>query len=640
MTMLDRMRRHRNWLKWSLALVCLAFVVFYIPDFLQNPAANIVTPQGAVAVVEDHEIPAEEFQRTYTAQLAAYRSAYGAAMSDQLLKQLGVDQQVLMQLVDERAALSEAERLNITASDEEVRQRILKIPAFQENGQFIGEQRYQQLLSMQRPPLSAAAFEDSIRRAIVVDKLRAAVTEWLSITDQEIEAEYRRRNDKVKLAVLAFRGDSFRPDVTASDAEIAAHFDAHKDDFKVPEKRKIKYVMVDAEAMKATATVTQADLENAYNDNFEQYSTPEQIRASHILLKTEGKDENAVKAAAEDVLKQAKAGADFAELAKQYSEDEGTKEKGGDLDLFGRGRMVPEFDTAAFAMESGQISDLVRTPYGFHIIKLTEKQGGVTKTLEEVKPQLTEQVQQQKAQQQVEALADRLTPLITKPADLDTVAKANGLTAQESALFARDEPLMGLGGAPEVAARAFQISDGEVAGPIGTSRGVAFIALTGKQDAYVPKLEEAKDKVQEAVIAQKARDLARQKATEVLAKVKTAEDFDKAAKAAGYEARATELIARDAPIPDLGVAPAVTTAAFALGQGAVSDVITTDTGAAIVKVVEKQEVGETEMTANRDQFREELLNDRRGRFFSAYMVKAKQKMKIQLNREAIQRVIG
>ena len=538
------------------------------------------------------------------------------------------------------AALTEAERLKIGASDEEVRQRILKIPAFQENGQFIGEQRYQQLLSMQRPPLTAGAFEDSIRRAIIVDKLRSAVTEWLSVPEKEIDQEYRRRNDKVKLAVIALRGDSFRPDVTVGDQDVATYFDAHKDDFKVPEKRKIKYLAIDAEQVKDKVAVTQPDLERAYNDNFEQYSTPEQIRASHILLKTEGKDDAAVKTQAEDVLKQAKGGADFAELAKKYSEDDGSKVNGGDLDFFGKGRMVPEFDAAAFAMEPGQISDLVKTQFGYHIIKLTEKKGGTTKSLDEVKPQLTEQVKQQKAQQQVTALADRLTPQIKQPADFDTVAKANSLTAQETALFARDEPLMGLGGAPEVASRAFTLKDGEIAGPIGTARGVVWITLTGKQDAYVPKLDEAKDKVKEAVTTQKARDLARQKASEILAKVKDAADFEKAAKAAGFEAQTTELITREGAVPGLGAAPAVTDAAFALAQGAVSSVITTDSGAAIVKVLEKQEVGSTELLANRDQFREELLNDRRNRFFSAYMVKAKQKMNIQLNREAIQRVLG
>ena len=639
MTMLDRMRRHRNWLKWSLALVCLAFVIFYIPDFLRSPTAD-AAPAGSVAVVQGHEISGDEFRRTYQAQIQAYRNAYGSNMSTQLLKQLGVDQQILQQLVDERAALSEAERLHITASDEEVRRRIMAIPAFQENGAFIGEQRYQQLLSMQRPPLVASEFENSVRRALIVEKLRAAITEWLSITDKEVEQEYRRRNEKVKLAVVALRSDSFKPDVSASDADVAAYFEAHKDDFKVPEKRKIKFLLIDSDAIRAKVTIAPADVERAYNENIEQYSTPEQLRASHILLRTEGKDEATVRASAEDVLKQAKSGADFAALATKYSDDEGTKGKGGDLDFFGRGRMVPEFDTAAFALKPGEISDLVKTQYGFHIIKLVDKKGGTSKTLDEVRQQLTDQLSFEKAQQEVQTLAERLASQLTKPADLDIVAKAQGLTVQETGLFARDEPIMGLGGAPEVAARAFQLNPGEMSGAVPTQRGVVFMTVTEKKDPYVPQLDEAKDKVRDTVLTQKAREMARQKAEAVVAKVKGAADFDKAVKAAGFEARTTELIARDAPIPELGVAPAVTEAAFALPQGGVSGAIAIDAGAAVVKVVEKQEVGETEIAANRDQFRQELLSDRRNRFFSAYMVKAKQKMKIEVNRDAIQRVLG
>src|SRR5262249_45804196 len=165
----------------------------------------------------------------------------------------------------------------------------------------------------------------------------------------------------VKLAVVTFTADSFRPQVTVSDAEVAAHFDAHKEDFKIPEKRKIRYLLVDIDALRAKVVVPAADIERAYNNSIEQYSTPEQVRASHILLKTEGKDDAVVKANAEDVLKQARAGADFAELAKKYSEDDASAKNGGDLDYFGRGRMVPEFDQAAFTLEPGKISDLVKT---------------------------------------------------------------------------------------------------------------------------------------------------------------------------------------------------------------------------------------------------------------------------------------
>jgi peptidyl-prolyl cis-trans isomerase D len=635
MTMLDRMRRHRDWLKWSLGLVCVAFVLFYIPDFLRSGADAAST--DTIAKVEGQEITSGDFRRTYQAQLQSYRSAYGNNMSEQLLKQLGIDQQILQQMVDERAALAEANRLGIDVSDEEVRQRIFATPAFQENGGFIGEARYQQLLRMQRPPMTASEFEDNVRRSIKVQKLRSSLTDWLSVTDKDLEAEYRRRNDKVKLAVVNIPADTFRTQVAATDPEVASHFEAHKDDFKIPEKRKIRYLLVDIDGMRAKVVVPPADIERAYNNNAEQYSTPEQVRASHVLLKTEGKDDAAVKAKAEELLKQAKAGADFAELAKKNSEDDASAKNGGDLDYFGRGRMVPEFDQAVFAMQPSQISDLVKTQYGYHIIKLVDKKAGATRPLTEVRQQLTDQLAYERAQAQAADLSQTLEKQIKKPADLDTAAKAHGLVVQESGFFAKDEPILGLGPSPEAANRAFEMKPDEVAGPLRASRGFVFQTLVSKQDPYVPKLDEVKERVREELVKQKARDLSKKKASEIAAKLKSAPDFEKAAKAAGLEAKTTELIAKDAPIPDIGVAPAVDDVAFKLPVGGVSDPIATDNGAAVVKVLEKKEVTPEEWTSSKDRFREELLADRRNRFFSSYMVKAKLKMKIDVNREALQR---
>src|SRR5438874_11531295 len=616
MTMLDRMRRHRDWLKWSLGLVCVAFVLFYIPDSLRGRGAD-AAPSDTVAKVEGREITSGEFRRTYQAQLQAYRSAYGNNMSEQLLKQLGIDQQILQQMVDERAALAEADRLGMSVSDEEVRQRIFSMPAFQDNGAFIGEARYEQLLRMQRPPMTPSEFEDNVRRGLAVEKLRASVTDWLSVADNELEREYRRRNDKVKLAVVSFTADSFRPQVSATDAEIAPYFEAHKNDFKIPEKRKIRYLLIDIDAMRAKVAVPPADIEREYNNNVEQYSTPEQVRASHILLKTEGKDDAAVKAKAEELLKQARAGADFAELAKKNSEDEASAKNGGDLDYFGKGRMVPEFDAAVFTMQPGQISDLVKTQYGYHIIKLVDKKAATTRPFAEVRQQLADQLAYQRAQAQAADLAQNLEKQIKSPSDLDTQAKANGLVVQESGFFARDEPILGLGPAPEAANKAFEMKQGEVAGPLRASRGFVFETLLQKQDPYIPKLDEVKDRVRDEVIKQKARDLSTQKAAEIATKLRTAPDFEKAAKAAGVEAKTTELITKDSPIPDLGNAPAVEDAAFKLPVGAVSGPITTDTGSAVVKVLEKQEVKPEDWTASKDRFREELLTDRKNRFFSA-----------------------
>ncbi len=398
--------------------------------------------------------------------------------------------------------------------------------------------------------------------------------------------------------------------------------------------------------MRAKVTVPSADVERAYNNGIEQYSTPEQVRASHILLKTDGKDDAAVKAKAEEILKQARAGADFAELAKKHSEDEASAKNGGDLDYFGRGRMVPEFDQVVFAMLPGQISDLVKTQYGYHVIKLVDKKVATTRTLAEVRQQITDQLAYERAQTEAANLSQTLEKQISKPADLDKAAKAQGLTVQESGFFARDEPILGLGPSPEAANRAFEMKPNEVAGPLRASRGFVFETLVAKQDPYVPKIEEVKDRVRDEVIKLKAREASRQKAAAIAAKLKSASDFEKAAKAAGVEAKTTELITQDSPIPDLGAAPAVEDAAFKLGVGAVSDPIATDNGTAVIKVLEKKEVTPQEWTSSKDRFREELLADRRNRFFSAYMVKAKLRMKIDdpstnpNYRETLQRAVG
>jgi peptidyl-prolyl cis-trans isomerase D len=641
MTMLDRMRRHRSWLKWSLALVVLAFIVFYIPDILGLRGSGADATSGeTIASVEGRAITSGEFRRTYQAQLQAYRSAYGSNMSEQLLKQLGIEQQILQQMVDEQASLAEARRLGIEVSDEEVRQRIFAIPAFQDNGRFIGEQRYQQLLRMQRPPLSSTDFEDGIRRSLTVEKLRASLTDWLSVPDKELEQEYRRRNDKVKLAVVSFVADKFRSQVNTTDQEVASYFEGHKNDFKIPEKRKIKFLLIDVDALRAKVVVPEADIRRAYDDNIDQYSTPEQIRASHILLKTEGKDDATVKAKIDDILKQAKAGADFGELAKKYSEDDSNAKNGGDLDYFGRGKMVPEFDAVAFTLQPGQISDVVKTQFGYHIIKLTDKKTGTTRPFAELRQQLADQLAYERAQTQAAELSASLEKQISKPADLDKVAKAQGLTVQESGFFARDEPILGLGPSPEAASRAFEMKVGDVSPALRASRGFAFITPLAKQDPYVPKLDEVKERVRDEVIKQKARDLSREKAAELAAKLKTAPDFEKAAKAAGVEVKTTELIARDAPIPDLGAAPAVEDAAFKMAVGSTSDPIAVDNGTAVIKVVEKQEVSPSDYALARDKFREELLTDRRNRFFGAYMLKAKQRMKIEVNREQLQKAVS
>ncbi len=638
MTMLDRMRRHKNWLKWSLALVCLTFVLFYIPDFLHT--GTRAAPGAVLAQVNGREVTVNDFQRRYQAQLAAYRNAYGTNVSEQLLRQLGIEQQILQQLVDEQAALAEADRLGITVTDEELARQIISIPAFQENGQFVGEQRYDEVLRMQRPPLTKVEFEESLRRSMVLDKLRTTLTSWLAIADRDVEQEYRHRNEKVKLEVVALTADAFRDKVTASDADVASHFDAHKAEYRIPEKRKIRFVLVDLESAKAKVVVSPADIQRYYAQNSEQFSLPEQVRASHILLKTDGKNEAEVKAKAEDVLKQAKSGADFAALATTYSDDDSNAKNGGDLDYFGRGRMVPEFEAAVFAMQPGQVSDLVKTQYGFHIIKLVDKKAGSTRSLAEVQDQIRDQLAFERAQAEVQQTATRLAGEIKAPADLDAAAKRHGLQVQETGLFSREEPIAALGMAPTVNQAAFALADGAVSADVRAPRGTVFLTVTGKQASRQATLDEVKDRAREDTVKQKATEMSQARAAEIAAVLKTAKDFVAAAKAAGFEAKTTDDRTREAPIPELGISAEVDQVAFSLPVGAVSAPIPTPNGTAIIRVVERKDVAAAEFAQARSSFRDQLLAERRDRFFADYMVKAKQKMKIDVNRETLQQVVG
>lgn len=639
MTTLDWMRRHRGWLKWSLAVLIIPFAFFFVPN--NNVTTAGISPDTVLADVEGQSITVAEFQRRYNAQLQQYRNAYGGQISEQMLRQLGIDQQILQSLVDEQAMVAEARKQNLTVSDVEVRQRILSLPAFMENGQFIGETRYRQLLSMQNPPLTTREFEEQLRQAILAEKLRTSVTGWMSVSDTDVAQEFRQRNEKVKLELVPLTADSMKSQVTVNDADLQKRFDANKETYRIGEKRKVKYALLEVEKVRETVQVPDADVEAFYTQNKAQYTTEGRVRASHILLKTEGKDEAAVKAKAETLLAQVKApGADFAALAKANSEDEGSAVNGGDLNYFGKGQMVPEFEQAAFALKSGDVSDLVKTTFGFHIIKVIDSQPEVSRPVAEVKPEIVDQLKWQKAQQQAEQVAKAMEAAIKSPADMEKVAKERGVTVVESPLFLRDEPIGELGAAPDVAARAFTMKDGEVTPALRVSRGWVFATPAGKQDSYLPQLAEVTARVREDVVREKAAELVKTRAAAIAADLRTATDFAAAVKKAGLETKPTELIARGAALPDIGPNAEVEKAAFALPQGGVTDAITTPNGAVIARVVERADVTDEQVAAGRDALREELTNQRRDRFFSAYMQKAKASLAIAVKQDVLTQVMG
>ena len=630
MTMLDRMRRHKNWLKWSLALVCLAFVFFYVPDFL-TPTVPGAAPNDVVASVEGRQITAGEFRRVYFQQVQSYQLAYGGDINEQLLRQLGIDQQILQQMIDEEAAIIEARRLNLAVSDVEIRKRILSLPGFQQDGVFIGEESYRQLLRLQNPPLTTTQFEDEIRRSLLLEKLRGVLTEWIDISEDELREEYRLRTEKVKLDIVTFPPADYRDAVTLTDAELEEHLEANASDYTIPEKRQIRFLAIDAEALRAEIVVPPQDVESYYNDSIDQYSTPEQVRASHILFNIEDEDEAVVRERAEAVLADARGGADFATLAETHSDDAGSATLGGDLDFFSRGRMVPEFEEAAFSMEPDTISDLVRTEYGFHIIKVVDRREAANRPLDEVREQIVDQLQWDRAQARADALANELSAGMNVQVDLDRVAAERGWAVQESNFFARNEPIDGLGLAPGVASAAFAFSEGEVGGPLRTATGHVFLSVIDSQESYAPELDEVRDRVEADLTDIKAMDAARQRASELTPQLAAADAFTSAAERAGLATTTTELVTRGTALPGLGLNPAIEQIAFSLDVGGTSDVLTTDDAVAVIQVVEREAVTDEGFAGAVEALRTELLLDRQGVFFAAYMTQAKERMQIDID---------
>ncbi len=637
--MLDRMRRHKGWLKWSLALVVLAFVFLYVPGFMDQ-SGGIGLPSDVVARVGDQEISLVDFQQIYTRQLQAYRLESGGEISEEVLRSLGIDRQILQQMIDGHAALAEAQRLGLQVSDAEVRERILTLPAFQIDGQFIGEASYRQLLQQQRPPISPGQFEEEIRNEILVDRLQAAVTGWMRVSDAEVADEHRRRNERVRVDVVAFRAADFRDEVEATDDDLSLLFAEESTNYEIPEKRRLRFLLVDQTAIFDSLALTDDEVRQYYDASLSQYQTTGQVRASHILLRVEGDDDEAVAARAAELAAEARAGADFAELARQHSQDETNAANGGDLGSVGRGRMVPEFENAAFALAEGEISDPVRSPFGYHVIHVTEKQEEVTQPFAEVRGAIENVLKRERSSARATALARAIAAEATTPEALERAASARGYELQESGFAAPGEPILGLGLAQEVSGQAFAIDPGAVAGPIPTPSGPAFVTVIDIQDPYIPELDEVREQVREDVMRKKSLTVAQERAAEAAEMLKAADDFVAAAEGGEWAVGSSDLVTRGAAFPEVGASAAVEAVAFAMTPGTVSDVVQTGDAVAIVHLVEREEASTADLAQNRDTLRDELMFQRQSRFFTAYMNNVKARLDITVDLAVLQQALG
>jgi len=638
---LAAMRRHRRWLYGFLWIVILAFVILYVPALTDRGQG---TPAETLVDVGGLKVSLGEYQRAYNRQKQYYSQMYQGRLDENMIRQLGLEGQVLDTLVSERLVALEAKRLGIAVPDEAVARAIATSPDFQDAGKFIGKDEIRRRLEL--AGMSEDDLELSLRQRIERESLEALIGAGVQVSDAEVEREFRKRTEQLRLEYVQVDSARYKAAVSPTDDEVKARFESKRDSYKIPEKRVLSYVLLDRPTLQPQVAVTDRELEVFYNDRREDYRQQEEACASHILVKVkqgdaaEGHTDADAKALAQKALDQLKAGADFATLAKKVSEDTGSAAQGGDLGCFQPGRMVPEFDDAVFALEPGGTSELVKTQFGYHVIRLVSKKDATVQPFAEVKERIRASLLDRKVvelgEQKSQALADALAHKKT----LEEAAKAQGLTVQKSAPFARGELPPGLA-SPTVVARAFQLKQGEPEKEgFSVAQGAVFIALAEVQPARGPELQDVKERVRGELVDEAALAKALETSVQLRAKAESA-GLEKAASALQLVRKETpSLTGRGQPLGDLGTGLALEEAAFALPEKALSAPVRTLSGWALLRVLEKKPFDAAEFDRQKAALRAGLRQQRQSELFRAFLIAARDRYEISRNAEAYKRALG
>lgn len=553
-------------IKLVFGLIILSFVIGYA--MLTSPGDSTKkAEQGLAVTVNGQAIAFNDFQAAYGNLYQLYQNIYREQFTPTLERQLKLVQKALDGVINQTLLLDEAKRQGLEVSKQELVDAIAKIPAFQQNGAF-SKERYLQMLGAQR--LTAEEFEEMQRRDLLVGKVRDGLQKNLAVTDAEIEQEFRNRQEKVNLEVVRVAPAAFESQVRVTDQQLAAFFEPRKEEFRTAEEVALKYVEFSPQSYADQVTFEDAELETFYRRNLDRYETPEQAHAAHILVRVpEGADEAARKqkrAQAEKLLAEAKGGKDFAALARDFSDDKASAVNGGDLGNFGRGMMVPTFEQAVFGLKPGEISGLVETQFGYHIIKLIAYNEAKVRSLSDVKDEIKRALRAEKAQQLAFEKAMDAYNVNRKGGTLEAAAKAGGLTIRETGRFARDGVAGSLGRNEELVNAAFLLGDNELGRPVKTDRTVVLFALKERLPSRIPTLADARARVEVAYRKEQAKVMARTAAERLLSAAQKGGGLAVPARAIGQLAEETGPFSRSySPfVPKVGTSEELAKAAFAL----------------------------------------------------------------------------
>jgi peptidyl-prolyl cis-trans isomerase D len=632
-----------------LTLICLSMVWYLVPSSGNSGYSFGGPAKGVVAQVEGQDITADEVRQT-ARQMAQQEAARYGEMAAKIMPFImqQATPRAAEQLITRQVLLAEAGRMGLRVTPEEVKDELQHgryAATFFPGGNFIGQQEYEQML--QRANLTAPKFEEAVGSDILLTKLQAFISGGASVSDSEIREQFIKQNSKVKFDYAVLKQDDLRKGLHPTEEELKAFYESHKGGYanSIPEKRKVKYAVIDSNKVDASVQVTQDDLRAYYNDHRDQYRTPEQVRVSHILIKTplpgpDGKvDEKGVAEAqrrAEDLLKQLKGGAKLEDLAKKYSEDPGSAKQGGSIGWIGRGQTMPEFEKVAFSLPKGQISDLVKSSYGFHIIRVDDKHDANVKSLDEVKaeiePILKHQKGQQVAQKQAEALLKD-----ARATTLEAAAAKMGVSVITSDFFTRKDMLPGLGPATQFMDAVFTTAEKSPPDVAPASQGIVVFQLLAVKPPATPTFEEIRSRVEEEFRNERSSVLLSQKLQELSDRAKSEHDLKRAAKELGATVKTSDFVLPDGQVPDVGSMSGQASVAFTMKPGDISGPINSGANGVVLAVLASEKPTDADYAAKRDQIRDSLLQEKQQELFGLFVSNLRDQMeksgKVKINQD-------
>ena len=533
--------------------------------------------RGVAAEVNGDPISFKEFRSAYENLRRTYQNVYRDRFNPEMEKQLQLDRQVLEGLISQALLLQEADRLGLKVSKQEVIDAVAVTPYFMRDGKFDMDQ-YLRVLKYER--LSPKQFEKIQRRQMLIEKVRENIEGEAEVTPEEVVEEYRQRNEKINLAFVRLTPALFESKVKVTDEALQEFYQKHREEYRIPEKVALRYVRFDPDRYAKDLALSDKDLADYYERHQVQFDVPEQVKVSHILFRA-GAEADAdllqkKRKLAEKVLDdiRAKDGKNFAEMARKYSDDAGSAVEGGTLDYFTRGTMVPAFEEAAFSLAPGQISGIVETSFGLHIIKGEGHIEAGVKPLASVLPAVKEGLAGEMAMEQAKDKAWTAYSRFGKGGDLETVAKEYELKVEETGPFAQGNSIPGIGEAPEATAAAFRLEKGQLSKPVVLSGGFYLLSLKERIESTIPELPEVRQAVEKSYRREQSGQLAREAAEALLANLKQGKNLQQLVKGELFKVEETGFFPHSYGtfIPKIGNSAELADKAFELtGENPVAD---------------------------------------------------------------------